>query len=158
MPSSAANWPIRPACLDDLPVIVEHNQRLAWETESKKLDQVVLTDGVRRLLGDASKGRYFVAVAEEQLIGQIMLTYEWSDWRNGTIWWIQSVYVRQEFRRRGVYRALHSHVLDQARRVQDVVALRLYVEDANQAGQATYLSLGMKPAGYRVFEQPVQTT
>jgi GNAT superfamily N-acetyltransferase len=144
---------IRDAELDDLAIIVEFNRLLALESESKTLDVAILTQGVRSLLADLSKGQYFLARHGDRIVGQLMLTYEWSDWRNGMIWWIQSVYVHPDFRRRGIYKALHEHVVRCAKDRGDVVGLRLYVEEQNHAGQATYLHVGMQPAGYRVLEQ-----
>ena len=143
---------IRPASLDDLEQIVEFNRRMAAETEHKTLSLDVLGRGVRAVLTDAAVGRYFVACRDEQVIGQLLLTLEWSDWRNGQIWWIQSVYVRPEHRQSGVFRMLYTHVEELARATPGVVGLRLYVEQANLAAQQTYKKLGMRPTGYLVFE------
>ena len=143
---------IRPASLDDLEQIVEFNRRMAAETEHKTLSLDVLGRGVRAVLTDAAVGRYFVACRDEQVIGQLLLTLEWSDWRNGQIWWIQSVYVRPEHRQSGVFRMLYTHVEELARETPGVVGLRLYVEQANLAAQQTYKKLGMRPTGYLVFE------
>src|SRR5262245_37483641 len=101
---------VRSARPEDAAVIAEYNRLLALETEHKVLDPSVLAAGVQALLEDPHKGRYFVAEDAGQPIGQLMLTYEWSDWRNGWIWWIQSVYVRGDYRRRGIFRALYEHV------------------------------------------------
>ncbi|MGL4555208.1 MAG: GNAT family N-acetyltransferase [Gemmataceae bacterium] len=144
---------IRPPTLDDLPTIVEFNQRLAQETEGKALDPDTLTRGVRAVLDDPTRGVYFVAELAGRVAGQLMITLEWSDWRDGWIWWIQSVYVRAEARQAGVFRALYRHVLDEAKRRGDVAGLRLYVEDHNAAARAAYHKLGMADAGYRVLER-----
>lgn len=145
---------VRDARPDDAPTLVDFNQRMAWETEHKRLDPPTLEAGVRRLLSDPSLGRYWVAVDDDDSpLGQLMVTWEWSDWRNGAIWWIQSVYVREEARRRGVYRALHEHVVAQARR-GGAVGLRLYVEPNNQRAIATYARLGMRRT-YDVMELPL---
>jgi GNAT superfamily N-acetyltransferase len=93
-----------------------------------------------------------VAEVDGRVAGALLLTLEWSDWRDGWFWWIQSVYVVREVRRRGVFRALHAAVLEQARAAGDVVGVRLYVEDRNAIAQRTYAALGMSPAGYRVYE------
>jgi GNAT superfamily N-acetyltransferase len=143
---------IRPPTGQDVETIVEFNQRLAHETEGKTLDRAVLTRGVRAVLADPHRGRYFVAEHEGRVVGQLMLTLEWSDWRDGWMWWIQSVYVRADARQQGVFRALYAHVLAEALRQGDVAGLRLYVEDHNTAAQRTYLKLGMTDAGYRVLE------
>jgi ribosomal protein S18 acetylase RimI-like enzyme len=143
---------LRRAVSADVPIIVELNRCLAEETEGKALDPAVLVPGVAAVLADPRKGLYFVAEEHGRVVGQLMLTAEWSDWRNGWIWWIQSVYVRSEARRRGVFRDLYDMVRQSARREPDVVGLRLYVEQNNEAAQATYRRLGMRRTGYQVFE------
>jgi GNAT superfamily N-acetyltransferase len=144
---------IRQATPADAAVVVEFNRRMAQETEGKHLDADVLGRGVAAALADPGKSRYFLAEEEGVVLGQLGLTYEWSDWRNGWFWWIQSVYVRREARRRGVFRLLYEHVRDEARRDSQVIGLRLYVEEHNQAAQATYQRLGMSRAGYFILEQ-----
>ncbi len=143
---------IRPAVPADGEWIVEYNLRLAEETESKRLDREILRKGVEALLHDPAKGRYFVAVHEGQVIGQLMHTREWSDWRNGDIWWLQSVYVAAPYRRKGVFRRLYQHLANEARATPGVVGLRLYVESENAAAQETYRCLGMSLPGYFVME------
>lgn len=144
---------IRPPTLADLPIVVEFNRRLAHESEGKTLDPAILTPGVRAVLDDPTRGVYFLAEIDGAVVGQLMITLEWSDWRNGWFWWIQSVYVRADARRLGVFRALYAHVLAEAKRRGDVVGLRLYVEDHNDAARATYHKLGMINAGYGVLER-----
>lgn len=144
---------IRPATLKDLPTIVEFNRLLALETESIELSVAVLTDGVRAALLDPHKARYFVAEIDGQIVGQLMHTREWSDWRNGDIWWLQSVYVVASARRQGVFRALVEHVTQLAQSTPDVVGLRLYVEEHNDRAAATYDRLGLAEAGYVVRER-----
>src|SRR5687767_1218457 len=124
---------ITSATPDDAPAIVEFNIALAIDTESKTLDRATVQAGVKAVLSDPSKGRYFVARISEgdeagTVIGQLMVTYEWSDWRNGMMWWVQSVYVRSDWRRQGVFRALFQHVVEQAKR-ENVPCVRLYVEE-----------------------------
>ena len=130
----AAPLLIREAVPGDLPAIVEFNRLLALETESKVLDPDVLGRGVAQALADPDRIRYWVATipGSPRLAGQAAITREWSDWRNGWIWWFQSVYVAQPFRRQGIFRALYRHIRDEARSRPDVIGLRLYVEDANQ--------------------------
>src|SRR5687767_2743552 len=106
---------IRDATLADAATIADFNQRLAMETEDKRLDDATLRRGVQRLLADGTRGRYFVACRDGQIVGQLMITYEWSDWRDGQIWWLQSVYVVSECRRQGVFRQLHEHARRLAR-------------------------------------------
>jgi GNAT superfamily N-acetyltransferase len=144
---------IRDATPQDVELIVRWNQLLAQETEAKQLPRDVLTRGVRQLLADSAKGRYFLAEVDGQPAGQTMVTYEWSDWRNGQIWWIQSVYVEPTHRRRGVFRALHRHVAATAQSQKDVIGLRLYVERDNTLAQRVYENCGLANAGYVVFER-----
>lgn len=153
---SSASLPllsIRPARPDDWPVLVDFNSRLAEESEGKVLDRAHLVPGVQALLADPAKGRYFVAEQAGQIIGQLMHTREWSDWRNGDIWWLQSVYVHPDHRRQGVFRALFEHLQSEARNNPQVVGLRLYVEQDNTRAHATYANLGFNPGGYFVLEQ-----
>jgi GNAT superfamily N-acetyltransferase len=136
----------------DAAVIAEFNRRMAWETEHKQLDPDVLARGVARVFGDPAKGFYLVAEHEGEVIGQLMVSYEWSDWRDGWFWWVQSVYVREDCRRHGVFRQLHEEVMRLARAAGDVVGVRLYVERDNIRAQATYERLGMRDACYLVRE------
>jgi len=142
---------VRSATPADALAIADFNLRMARETESISLDAAVLERGVRAVLGDAGKGSYFVAECSGRMAGQLMITREWSDWRDGDIWWIQSVYVIPEFRRRGVLRALYEHVAARARQ-ENAVGLRLYVHTGNTTAQSTYVRLGMKSANYLVME------
>ena len=144
---------IRRAISADWEVLVRNNCRLADETEGKRLDPARIVPGVQAVLADERKGRYFVACREQRIVGQLMHTWEWSDWRNGEIWWLQSVYVEPEFRRQGVFRALYSHLVELSRDNPDVVGCRLYVETANRPAQDTYSAVGMRPGGYLVMEQ-----
>jgi ribosomal protein S18 acetylase RimI-like enzyme len=144
---------IRPARLDDWPTIVEFNCRLAAESEDTTLDRGDVEPGVRKLLEDPAKGRYFVACDGEQIVGQMMHTREWSDWRNGDIWWLQSVYIHPDYRRRGVFRRLFDALLAEADADPNVVGLRLYVEADNAPAHATYERLGLDRAGYFVMQR-----
>jgi GNAT superfamily N-acetyltransferase len=137
----------------DIPTIVDFNGRLAQESEGKTLDAAELTAGVTAAMNDLSKGPYYLATDGPAILGQMQITFEWSDWRNGWIWWIQGVYVRAEARRRGVFRALYEHVIEEARRAGNVIGLRLYVDHANQAAQATYRRMGMAPSNYLLYER-----
>ena len=145
---------IRDATQDDAQTIAEFNCRLAAETEDKQLDPETVRKGVDALLMDARRGRYILACASDgQIVGQLMHTFEWSDWRNGDIWWLQSVYVHADFRRQGVFRKLHQHLEQLAESTPGVVGLRLYVENENDRAQETYHSLGFVEPGYRVMER-----
>ena len=146
------NFSIRDARLSDTATIADFNARMAEETEGRTLDPDIIGPGVAAILMDQAKGRYWVAVSGATIIGQLMVTYEWSDWRNGTIWWIQSVYVASEFRREGVFSALYRHVESLSDTEPGVCGLRLYVEDNNQQAQRTYEALGMVKPNYLVME------
>ena len=142
---------IRNATPADGEIIASFNSLMAEETEGHPLDPDIIGPGVSALLNDANKGRYWVAEANGELIGQIMVTYEWSDWRNGMIWWIQSVFVQPDYRRVGVFSALYHHVESIARE-DDACGLRLYVEHNNEHAQETYKALGMVNPNYQVME------
>ncbi len=133
-------------------MVAEFNVRLAAETEQLQLDPACVQAGVGALLRDASKGTYFLAADDGEVVGQAMITYEWSDWRNGNIWWLQSVYVRPEFRKKGVFRLLFRHIQDLAKRQPEVWGLRLYMHSANDQARVAYESLGMTCTHYQVFE------
>jgi GNAT superfamily N-acetyltransferase len=150
---------IREARSGDRETLVDYNARLALETEGKTLDVAILTPGVAAALKDPDRLRYWVAevvvegTGETQVIGQAAITREWSDWRNGWIWWFQSVYVHPDFRGVGAFRALHAQIRSAARQDPEVIGLRLYVEVENDRAQRVYQSLGMKPGGYDVYEE-----
>jgi len=143
---------IRDATIDDLEFVARYNIDLASETEDIHLDPAIVSKGVRALLEDPSKGRYFMALGDGVVIGQLATTYEWSDWRNANFWWIQSVYVDSQWRRQGVYRALHDYVYDIAKSRDDICGIRLYVERNNTVAQQTYDSLGMSQSHYHLYE------
>lgn len=144
---------VRAATPADAAVVIEFNRLLALESEGKQLDLSLLTPGVQRALADDNKGRYFLAETDGQIAGQLGVTYEWSDWRNGWFWWIQSVYVRPEFRRQGVFRALFQHVHEAARVDPTVIGIRLYVETDNHAAHKTYQAMGLGWTSYQVMER-----
>ncbi len=148
---------IRPATRDDVDTIIEFNRAMALETESRRLDLATLRTGTLAILESPEYGFYVVAELPEgqrhKPVGQLMITYEWSDWRNGVFWWIQSVYVDPDHRGRGAFRALHNHVLLKAKADPRVCGLRLYVERENHRAQTVYQRAGFCPSVYRVFEQ-----
>ncbi len=143
---------IREATSQDIDAIVAFQQGMAEETEGKTLDAGLLRKGVEAMFGSPDKGFYLMAEAEGRPVGGLMITYEWSDWRNATFWWIQSVYVDARWRRRGVYRAMHDHVYGVASARDDICGIRLYVERTNLIAQQTYDSLGMSRSHYDLFE------
>ncbi len=146
------NLEIRDASATDAETIARFNSLLAEETEGRPLAPGVIGPGVTEILTDSAKGRYWVALDGRQIVGQIMVTYEWSDWRNGMLWWIQSVYIHGDYRRRGIFSALYRHVESLASAAAGVRGLRLYVENDNKRAQETYLALGMSDPRYRVME------
>jgi GNAT superfamily N-acetyltransferase len=148
---------IREAALADLPVIADFNVRLAQESEALTLDAAQVRAGVEAMLKDPSKGVYYVAEVGGAVAGQLMITYEWSDWRNGNIWWIQSVYVKPEHRRAGLFRALFKHLQNLCRTRTDVCSLRLYVHADNTRAAQSYERLGMTRTRYEIFELDVRT-
>ena len=142
---------IRPAKLTDADALVHYNMAIALETEHIVLDKPTVTAGVAAVLADPSKGLYTVAEIAGEMVGQLMVTFEYSDWRNGYFWWVQSVYVRPDARRRGLFRALFNHVRDAAIANPEVIGLRLYVERENGRAQQTYASLGMTEEPYNLY-------
>jgi ribosomal protein S18 acetylase RimI-like enzyme len=143
---------IRDARPTDAASIAVFMIRMAMETENLRLDPNVVASGVRHVFEDASRGRYFVAEADGIVIACLLVTHEWSDWRDGDMWWIQSVYVHPDYRRRGVFRALHQHVRSQAIHA-NVATLRLYVDKSNDRAKSTYTSLGMQLSHYEIMEE-----
>lgn len=143
---------IRQATTADAAIVACFNAMMAIETESKTLDAALLQKGVEALLADSSKGIYFLAEVDGTVVAQTMITYEWSDWRNGTFWWIQSVYVAKEARGAGVFKALFEHIHALAAGRPDICGLRLYVDENNSGARQTYEHLGMKHSHYRMYE------
>lgn len=153
----SGSWMVRTATVDDLDLLVRFNCEMALETERRQLDAPRVRAGVRRLIEEPELGRVLVVTDPDgRAVGAMAVTTEWSDWRNGRFWWIQSVYILPEFRRRGVFSALYRKVEAEARAAEDVCGLRLYVERENEGAQATYLRLGMEETHYRLFEVDFQ--
>jgi ribosomal protein S18 acetylase RimI-like enzyme len=144
---------VRRAKPADAAIVAEFNRLMALETENKVLDPKVLAQGVAAVLADSNKGFYLVAEIDGTVAGQIGITMEWSDWRNGWFWWIQSVYVRASSRRLGVFRTLYERVYRLAHEDGNVIGLRLYVEENNHAAQETYRRLGMERMNFLLFHR-----
>lgn len=148
---------VRPAKPEDVDVLVRFSASLALETEGRRLDRRRLRRGTQAVFRKPARGFYLVAELPHRsprpVVGQLLITFEWSDWRNATFWWIQSVYVDPAWRRRGVYRALHEAVLEEAKRRGDVCGVRLYVEGANTIAKTAYSKVGLGASSYRVFEE-----
>ncbi len=154
MPRPAPTPPItvHDARQEDLAHIVRFQQSMAMETEGKTLDESTLLAGVTAVLASRDLGFYIVAEIGGVVVSSLLITYEWSDWRNSTVWWIQSVYVDAAYRRRGVYTEMHTHVLQRAEDTGGVCGVRLYVDRTNTPAQQTYKKLGMEHSHYDLYE------
>ena len=144
---------IRLAAATDADALVEFNQAMALETEGKRLDTAVLRPGVEAVFQDRTKGFYVVADDNEQIVGGLMVTFEWSDWRNGWFWWIQSVYILPEARGKSIYRKLYEFVKERSEQDGNVCGFRLYVEKENEHAQRVYEKLGMEETYYLMYEE-----
>jgi GNAT superfamily N-acetyltransferase len=143
---------IRRATEGDIPTLVQFNCAMALETENKELEPDTILRGTRALFEDEHRGFYLVAQLGQRLIGQLMITYEWSDWRCATFWWIQSVYVEPMQRKKGVLRHLYRYLEGLAQQAGNVCGFRLYVDQHNQQAEEAYRKLGMTPGHYRFWE------
>ena len=143
---------VRKATSGDLASIVDFQLLMATETEEILLDKNVVTKGVSAVLNDRLKGQYYIAELEGKVVSSLLTTFEWSDWRNGTVLWIQSVYVLQEFRRKGIYRSMYSFIKEEVINDVNLKGIRLYADKSNYPAQKTYKSLGMSPDHYVTFE------
>jgi GNAT superfamily N-acetyltransferase len=142
---------IRKAKPEDAEVIIDFQQKMAWETEHMTLVAEIIDKGVKAVFNDNSRGQYWVAEEKGIVVASLLITNEWSDWRNCNVWWFQSVYVLPEFRRTGIFRSMYLHIKNEAVK-ESVAGLRLYVETNNSAAQHTYEALGMKSIHYKMFE------
>jgi ribosomal protein S18 acetylase RimI-like enzyme len=142
---------IRKAIPSDTPSIVDFQLKMAWETENMRLVPEIVTKGVEAVFSDQSRGQYYVAESDSKVVASLLITYEWSDWRNCNVWWFQSVYVLSEFRRQGIFRKMYNHIKELAVE-QDIAGLRLYVETRNSRAQKTYEALGMNSEHYSFYE------
>jgi GNAT superfamily N-acetyltransferase len=142
---------IRKAIPSDASTIIDFQQKMAWETEQLTLAPEIISKGVNGVFGDLSRGQYYVAESSELIVASLLITYEWSDWRNTTVWWFQSVYVLPEYRRTGIFRKMYSFIKDEADKNR-VAGLRLYVESNNQRARKTYEALGMSSEHYTMYE------
>lgn len=143
---------IRKANIKDLETIVDYNYNLAYETENIQLDKNTLTSGVKNIILDNTKGIYHVCEIDGKVVGQIMYTYEWSDWRNGIFIWVQSVYVNKDYRGQGIFKALYTKVKEICESSNEYVGIRLYVEKKNYTAQKTYKNIGMHECNYYMYE------
>jgi len=144
---------IRNANKDDITTIVNFNSAMAMETEQKLLDFNTVHGGVNELLNNNELGFYLIAESDDTPVGQLMITKEWSDWRNGEFWWIQSVYVHLDYRKNNIYRKLYNEAIKLAKESENVCGIRLYVDKDNNIAQKVYSKLGMKESNYIFFEE-----
>lgn len=144
---------VRAARVDDIAFLVSGNAAMALETEHRQLDRATLERGIAAVFEQPARGFYLIAERAGEPVGCLLVTHEWSDWRNGEWWWLQSVYVAPAARRSGVFRALHAEVHKRARADPSVIGLRLYVEKDNRPAQATYAALGLHETHYRLLEK-----
>ena len=142
---------IREATVDDAKTIIFFQQQMAIETEGLCLNEEILTSGVIAVFDDPPKGRYFIAENEGKVVASLLITYEWSDWRNAYVWWFQSVYVLPEHRRRGLFSSMYSFIRKQAD-IKGAAGLRLYVESNNVTARKTYEAMGMTSEHYTLYE------
>ena len=142
----------RPANIADLPTIVAFQLAMARETEDLELDEAVCTRGVQAVFERAELGQYFVAEQGGRVVASLLITYEWSDWRNGMVWWIQSVYVLPQARQQGIYAGLYAHIKTIVQADETLRGIRLYVDQRNKRAQEVYARLGMNGEHYRLFE------
>jgi len=143
---------IRKAEESDVEIIAEYNCKMAMETEDLKLDKEIVLKGVSHALNDSSKAEYYLYEIDGMVVGQLMITKEWSDWRDGDFWWIQSVYVDNNYRRKGIFRALYNHVEKLVQEDPLACGIRLYVEKNNERAQHTYKKMGMEESHYLLYE------
>jgi GNAT superfamily N-acetyltransferase len=150
----AQDMVVRPARLQDVDTLTRFSAAMALETEGRALDPLRLKQGTLTVLEEPHHGSFYVAeLRHDQLVvGQLLITYEWSDWRNAQFWWIQSVYVDPAWRRRGIYRAMHQAILSTARARTDVCGIRLYVEQENAVAQSVYQAMKLQPTKYAMWE------
>ena len=146
---------IREATREDTESIVRFQEGMALETEGKVLDESLLRDGITAIFDSTQKGFYIVAEVGSVVVGSLLITYEWSDWRNATFWWIQSVFVDANWRRNGVYRSMYDYVVNVAKSRKDICGIRLYVERTNTIAQETYKDLGMTHSHYDLYETDI---
>ena len=156
-PKESPSFRVRNAVQEDAELIVAFNQAMALETEGRALKDQVVRAGVQRIFGEPAHGFYLVAETSEETIGTLLVTREWSDWRNGQFWWIQSVYVKSDYRRRGVYRDMYLFVKKLASSQKDICGFRLYVKKDNLIAQKTYRTLDMEETPYLIFEEELPT-
>lgn len=143
---------IRKAIPEDTPAIIDFQIKMALETEDIHLEKSIVTEGVNAVFSDPSKGTYYIAEKNWEVVGSLLTTYEWSDWRNGTVIWIQSVFVLPEYRQQGIYKTLFQHVSNMVKSDKKLKGIRLYVEKSNKTAHKVYSKIGLNPDHYELYE------
>lgn len=143
---------IRKAIPEDTPAIIDFQIKMALETENIHLEKSIVTEGVNAVFSDPSKGTYYIAEKNWEVVGSLLTTYEWSDWRNGTVIWIQSVFVLPEYRQQGIYKTLFQHVSNMVKSDKKLKGIRLYVEKSNKTAHKVYSKIGLNPDHYELYE------
>lgn len=143
---------IRKATLDDLDTLISFQAKMAMETENLVLDREVLKKGISALLKDPTKGTYYVVTEHDEVVGCLLTTPEWSEWRNGTVLWIQSLFVKENFRNKGVFKAMYLYLKENVAREEGLKGIRLYVDRSNKAAQDVYEKIGMDGHHYQLYE------
>ena len=146
------NLKIRKATPADQETIAGFQVKMAMETESIELDWKIVSNGVKAVTENPGLGQYFLAEVDGKVVASLMTTYEWSDWRNSMVWWLQSVYILPEYRRRGIFRKMYDHVKDHVQQDDTVSGIRLYVDTSNEQAHKVYEAVGMDGEHYRLFE------
>jgi ribosomal protein S18 acetylase RimI-like enzyme len=144
---------IRKATVTEIQTLIDFQLRLARETENLELDSTTLKKGMQAMFQDPAKGVYYVAEDGQQIVGCFMITFEWSDWRNGMVWWLQSVYVIDSYRKHGVFRLMYNHLMNVIQNDPSITGLRLYVDKTNTRAQQVYKAIGMNGEHYTLYER-----
>jgi len=137
---------------EHIEILIDFQLRLAFESEGVTLDADTLRSGMQAMFADPSKGVYYIAREEKEIVGCHMITYEWSDWRNGMVWWLQSVYVRESHRKKGIFKKMYDNVITIIKNDPDLIGLRLYVDKSNERAMNVYAAMGMDGSHYTVYE------
>ena len=143
---------IQKALPKHIDILIDFQQRLAFESEGVTLEATTLRKGMEAMFADPGKGFYYIASDGDEIVGCHSITYEWSDWRNGMAWWLQSVYVRESHRKKGVFKVMYDNVISMIKKDPNLIALRLYVDKSNESAMKVYASMGMDGSHYTVYE------
>src|SRR5688572_9857248 len=143
---------IQKALPNHIDILIDFQQRLAYESEGVRLDASTLREGMEAMFDDPDKGVYYIARDGNEVVGCHMITYEWSDWRNGMVWWLQSVYVKESHRKKGIFKMMYDNVISMIKKDPSLIALRLYVDKSNERAMKVYSAMGMDGSHYTVYE------